>query len=454
MPVDSTHPDYDAHIGRWTRCRDAYGGDDTIKAARTKYLPPIDPTQTRAEYESYITRASYFEAVGRTVDAFTGAISRRPHRFKLPASMQGIIVDATSTGITLAEFVKLLCAEIMLIGRAGIFVDYPLDTGARTIADEKRLGLRPAPYLALIQAEQIINWSKDSLIFRETAVEPDPLDRFKLNEVDQIREIYLASGRVLIQLWRRASGGLWEQFGGTIMPMGQNKPLTKIPFAWVSSLGATDRITKPPLLGMVNLALAHYRLGADLAHGLHWTGLPTFYVTGLDTQEPIRLGSASALILKDPHSKAGFAEFKGDGLQSLERAIAVKEQQMAALGAATIGSELRQVETAEAARIRHSGETALMMGTVSAVQAGLEAALRIAAAWQGVTGEVSVALNDDLIAEKLDAQTLLGLVSAYQAGALTLEAFLTALQDGDLLPLKAVIADEAAKLRKAAGAMT
>jgi hypothetical protein len=33
---------------------------------------------------------------------------------------------------------------------------------------------------------------------------------------------------------------------------------------------------------------------------------------------------------------------------------------------------------------------------------------------------------------------------------LTLESFLTALQDGDLLPLKAVIADEVAKL-KAAG---
>jgi Domain of unknown function (DUF4055) len=151
-------------------------------------------------------------------------------------------------------------------------------------------------------------------------------------------------------------------------------------------------------------------------------------------------------LLKDPNARVGFAELKGDGLGSLERAIVAKEQQMAVLGAAILGAEARRVETVEAARIRHSGETGLLMAAVSAVQATLQAALQFAADWNGAAGSVRVELNDDFISARLDPQTLLGLVQAYQAGALTLGSLLQAMQDGDLLPQKTVVTDEVASL--------
>lgn len=233
-----------------------------------------------------------------------------------------------------------------------------------------------------------------------------------------------------------------------LQPSG-GKTFDTIPFFWVSILGPTAEICKPPLLGMVNVALSHYRLSADYAHGLHWTGLPTFYVTGSASDEPVRVGAATAILLKDPTAKVGFAEFKGDGLGSLERAIAAKEQQMAALGAAILSAEAGRNETAEAARIRHSGETGLLMAAVSAVQASMQAALAFAAEWDGATGAVAVELNDDFISSRLDPQTLLGLVQAYQAGALTLASLLQAMQDGDLLPQKTVVGDEVAQLNTA-----
>jgi hypothetical protein len=201
---------------------------------------------------------------------------------------------------------------------------------------------------------------------------------------------------------------------------------------------------------MANLAISHYRLGADLAHGLHFTALPTFYVAGGDKEQTISIGGASALVLADSNAKVGYAEFSGAGLAAIATEIATKENQLSALGAAIIASEIRKSETATAARIRHSGETSLMLGVVAAVEAGLEAALKFAAAWIRMPdADITVTLNDQFVGEKLDAQTVTALVAAYLAGAMTLEAFLRALQDGDLIEPKTDLAAEAAQLRRA-----
>jgi hypothetical protein len=242
------------------------------------------------------------------------------------------------------------------------------------------------------------------------------------------------------------AGNQWQIYGEPIVPTRRGQPLSALPWFWLSFSGHTAQISKPPLLGMVNVALSHYRLGADYAHGLHWTGLPTFYVTGSSSDEAVKVGSATALVLADSAARVGFAEFKGDGLGSLERAMAAKERMLAILGAAVFGTDAKRIETAEAARIRNSGETSLLMGVVSAVQASLEAAMKFAADWQGAAGDVSVSLNTDFVSEKMDPQTLVGLVAAYQAGALTLSSLLAALQDGELLPPQTDIADEVAKL--------
>jgi len=90
------------------------------------------------------------------------------------------------------------------------------------------------------------------------------------------------------------------------------------------------------------------------------------------------VGPATAILLNDPAAKNRSAEFKGGGLGNLERTIAAKEQQMAALGAAILSAEAGRNETAEAARIHHSGETGLLMAGVSALQASTRAALAFA----------------------------------------------------------------------------
>jgi hypothetical protein len=65
MPVNSTHPEYDAAAPEWARARDVLAGEDAVKAGGEKYLPRLD-AQSDEEFAAYVKRASYFNASART----------------------------------------------------------------------------------------------------------------------------------------------------------------------------------------------------------------------------------------------------------------------------------------------------------------------------------------------------------------------------------------------------
>jgi hypothetical protein len=425
MPIETPHPLYAQNLVRWKRCRDAYQGEDAVKAAGEVYLPKIDSKQTTEEYGAYKTRALYYEAVSRTVDGFVGAISRKPHVFDLGDRLADLLVDATTEGTGLAEFVKLCTGEGLLQGRGGIMVDYgeALDR----------------PYFSLYTAESIINWSDDGVVLRETVFEPDPADAFSQVAVDQIRQVRIEDGVCRVTVWRKTPNPALTDLKWSIYsemtPTKRSRPLTSLPWFWLSPAGRTGKIAKPPLLGLVNVSMAHYRSYADLEHGRHWTALPTLYVTGMgNTDDEIRVGGGAVIKVSDPQGKVGYAEFTGQGLKSLEKAIEDKEQEMAVLGAAVFAGGKKGVEAAETARIRTSAENSLLMGIVSSVEETLTAALNYAAAWVDDAAPITVHLNRDFIDEKLDPQTLIGMVQALQSQAMSQETFTYILDQAGMLP--------------------
>ena len=83
MPVNSTHPEYDASAPDWSRARHVLAGEDAVKAAGEKYLPRID-SQTDTEFAAYRTRAAFFNATGRTAEGYVGLMLRRPPFVKAP----------------------------------------------------------------------------------------------------------------------------------------------------------------------------------------------------------------------------------------------------------------------------------------------------------------------------------------------------------------------------------
>ena len=234
-----------------------------------------------------------------------------------------------------------------------------------------------------------------------------------------------------------ASGTDWAP-GDIITPTRINQTLNEIPFVFAGPNNTLYDIDKPPMEDLVNVNLSHFRTSADLENGRHWTGLPTPILTGfeVDPGQEVRLSASGGLSTKNPNAKAFFMEFQGQGLDSLVKASKEKCDYMAALGARLLNVQATN-ETAEAARIRVTGESATLTSIANTVAETLTLVLQWMLWWNGVDDTVitgiKVILNTNFIDKTMNPQMFTALLAARQAGEISQESFLWNLKDCGLL---------------------
>ena len=135
-------------------------------------------------------------------------------------------------------------------------------------------------------------------------------------------------------------------------------------------------MAKSPIEDLVSANLDHYRLNTDYKHGMHFTALPTAFVTGFDKTAQLRIGSTTAWVTDTLGAAAGYLEFKGDGLMTFERALDRVERLLTVLGSRLLESQKRVSESAEALAIRQAGESSIIAGISASITASLNDLLR------------------------------------------------------------------------------
>jgi hypothetical protein len=484
MSVASTHPVYAKFLKLWQRCRDVVEGEDAVKDKDTTYLPKLSGMDDLgdwqlSDYKQYKARALFFEAAARTVESLVGSMMRKPHTYVMPTAMEEWKEDMTGDGITIDGLVQNLLHEALTTGRVGLLVDMPQinpdnDDSPQLDIDDIR------PVVSVYIAENITNWYGEDddtkgIVLKECYYEPDPTDPegFALMEATRYRELRMTKDGYEQRIWKSKQRGVssnlatatqpptsssasieqdqWE-IVEIITPTMRGARMTELPFYWIGAKDNTTKCDKPPVLALANVNLSHYRTSADLEHGLHFTALPTPYISGaIDPDKKLCIGSTAAWILPEG-SSAGYLEFHGDGLGTLMQALTDKSNMMAVLGARLIREPKRGVESAETAKINQSGEASTLHSIANTVEAALEKALRMMAQWAILSvvpeDEVSVQLNRDFIEMDLDAQQLTSLVAAWQAGAYTHETLLYNLEKRQMLPPEITIDDEIAKTQQ------
>jgi len=439
MPVDSPHPEYVASIGRWTRCLDCFAGSDVVKSKGTDYLPKLSG-QTLTEYDAFVKRTLFYPVLDRTVMGLTGTITRKPPAIVAPEPVMEQLEDVTLTGETLQEFTQSMLDQLLVTGRVGIQIDYPVEQQA----DKDP----PRPYWILWRADQILNWriskqydgelALSLVVCREDRSEILPSDPFVRVTSPQYRVFSLQNGIVVITVWHRA-GDKWVS-ETPIIPMRRGEPLDEIPFIICGPRGVSATVDKPPLLDLVDVNLSHYVNSADLEHGRHFTGLPTPYITGY-VQPPdasaalMRIGSSEAWTMPNADAKVGFLEFTGQGLGELRLALEHKEKLMAILGSRMLEGQPARSETAEAVRLRQSGEHASLATIAMSASHALTEVLKCHAWWAGFEDDVaktcSITLNSDFFETQLTAQEAQALMALWQSGGISYETFYWNLQRGE-----------------------
>jgi hypothetical protein len=462
MPVDSTHPLYDEMLPKWVRARDVLAGEDAVKAGGETYMPRLD-SQSDEEYAKYLSRGSFFGASARTSEGFRGMVFRRDPVVKLPdpatplgAVMERFRTDVDLLGTSLFLYCKNVAGQILDVGRSGTLVEWN--------ESEQR------PFVCNYQAEQILNWRMSriygkqvlSLVTLLESVElPSPDDPFELVCVPQVRVLRLVDSAVpsyfVVDVWQQQplaktpdSAKEWVLVE-TRVPMRRGVALPFIPFVFHGPQNDLPTPARPPLDDIIIVNLDHFRLDVDFKHGLHFTALPTAWVSGFDRSTTLKIGSSTAWVSDVIGASAGYLEFKGQGLQTHEREKDRDEKLMAILGSRMLESQKRVSESAEALQLRQAGESSIVANISGSISKGLTKVLRWAYWWQSTEDDperipletVSIDLNKDFETATMTAQELVAVVQAWQAGLLSRDSAHDLMRQGELIAQNRTNAEEA-----------
>lgn len=254
------------------------------------------------------------------------------------------------------------------------------------------------------------------------------------------------SGEYVVEIYRRGEANAQGERAWALVeqrvPLRRGKALPFIPFVFHGPENALPSPAMPPLEDIITVNLDHYRLDADFKHGLHFTALPTAWVAGFDKEAQLRIGSSAAWVTEQVGATAGFLEFKGEGLQTFERAMDRDERLMAVLGSRMLETQKRVAESAEALSIRQKGESSVVANIAASLSKSLTQALAWCRWWTGTEAkpeeigpeEISIELNRDFETATMTSQELLAVVHAWQAGMLSHDSALNLMRQGELLP--------------------
>jgi hypothetical protein len=186
--------------------------------------------------------------------------------------------------------------------------------------------------------------------------------------------------------------------------------------------------------------------------------LPTAWVSGFDKGSTLRIGSSTAWVTEVVGATAGFLEFKGQGLETFERAQDRDERLMAVLGSRLLEPQKRVGETADAIELRQSGENNVLSTISTSVSESLTQMLQWVHWWNSTeelpdsVGReiVSVELNTDFSIRGLSSDELKAVVLAWQAGAISRDTMFDLFRKGEVLPEGRTNEKEAALIKESA----
>jgi hypothetical protein len=173
---------------------------------------------------------------------------------------------------------------------------------------------------------------------------------------------------------------------------------------------------------LATINISHYLTSADLEWGRHIVGLPTPVVSGVDSSTSLKIGGTAAWILPDAQAKAYYLEFQGQGLQSLEKALAEKIGLMATASARLVDTTTRGSEAAETVRLRYMSEAASLIHIITSVENGLNMMYNMIADLHKATQNVLIEFSREILGMNLNFQDLKVLFDAYLKGQISKES--------------------------------
>lgn len=420
VAVNSTRPDYDKYSKRWCLVRDVIDSN----VYQSKYIPDVDSSD-KIRNEQYRRDAQLTNFTARTKAGLVGAVFRREAIIELPQKIDYLIKDCTGTHMPLTKLLQEITGEVLSFGRYGLLVDYPPSQGGLTKAEVEDSNLVARIYR--YKPESIINWntqivngeSVTSLIVLKECVNELGEDGFEWVEKEQYRVLRMKGGVYTQEIWDE-----------NLLPISSYTPLDAkgqtwdyIPFVIVGSEDNDTEVDPLPLYDLAQLNLGHLRNSADYEESVHIVGQPTLIFGTSMTPEEFGAANPNGVLIgaRRGHNLGvdGKAEFlQANPNQLADEAMKRKEDQAVMIGARLIVPQADR-ETAEAAKMRHSGETSILSTIANNVESGVMRCCRYVMRFMSGTDDengIVIKINDQFFDKEIDPNYIMAQIQLIDKG--------------------------------------
>lgn len=437
MSVETIHPLVMERLPYWTLIRDCIEGEMQIKKRGEIYLPRKSG-QSQCDYDKYKARAKWADYTEQALNAMHGMIFRKAPVIEKPDNkdLESVLENFDREGHTFYQFASTACYDNMQTYFGGLLLDMPVVEDVITEYDAMHKGIRP--YVKYYSGETLINWKYDDesgsrklcLVVLKEVIE-DHLDEFSHDEIVQYRVLDLFEGIYRVRIFRTNE----ESFTpvAEMYPVVRGEHLDYIPFEFLPY----NVPQKPLLYGIAELNKHYYMQSADYENGVHYTTIPTGYITGHSSDKddtPLNLGADIILEIPNEQSKVGTLQFAGEGLTHCENAIATTLEQIGILGTRAVSPDKAMSETSDAAKIHRAGEHAKLATYARDVSEVFTRVLQIISNWMGIDGKINVTLNVDYDTISFDPNMLNAIANLSREGKFPLPFIWEALVRGELAP--------------------
>ena len=433
----------------WEIMKAVTNGTEYLRDNSEAFLP-LEPREDYDAYLSRVNRAVFSPYTQRLVRAATGLILRKPITvIGDPYWTDVFVKDVDGCGSDLDEYARRLLICALTYGHSNTLVDFPAPTGARSLAEERDQNRRP--YWIEVDPANIYGWRLDREVnygkliqvrIAEQAVVPD--GDFGEKVFDQIRVI--EPGQYKIFRKKETTKDMYtqdESFAGNFDSPANEKDyelvesgefsLGEIPLVTVYA-GKTDTMTsKPPLLDIAYLNLAHFQRQADLIHSLHVASQPLLIMEGWDDQTKDMAISVNYAMATQPGNKVYYVEPAASAFEAQAAEIQELQLQMATLGISTLSQQKFVAESADARRLDRVDTNSMLSMVSLDLEQKMQKAFNLSADYLGLEPpEVKISRDFDI--ERLIGQDITALTSLFDQQVIDREEFRDILVQGEVLP--------------------
>jgi len=437
-------------IKGWEIMKAVTEGTEYLRENSEAFLP-LEPREDYDAYLARVNRSVFSPFTQRLIRAATGLVLRKPiSLIGDPYWTDMFKMDVDGCGSDLDEYARRLLMCSLTYGQSHILVDYPAPSGALSLAEERQQNRRP--YWIEIDPNNIYGWRLDresnygnlvQVRIAEKAVLPD--GEFGEKIYDQMRVI--EPGRYRVFRKKETVEDLYEDDGGGYAgdmssPAGAKDyelaesgsfSLGEIPLVTIYSGKVENLVSKPPLLDIAYLNLAHFQRQADLIHSLHVASQPMLVMEGYDDQTKDLAVSVNYAMATQPGNKIYYVEPASSAFDAQSAEIKELQMQMATLGISTLSQQKFVAESADARRLDRVDTNSMLAMVSMELEQKLQKAFNLSAQYVGIEPpEVKISRDFDI--ERLIGQDITALTSLFDQQVIDREEFRDILVQGEVLP--------------------